>query len=443
MARPWWCLLAGLVVVLQGGIKANRTYIGELKNPESMRPKGTNTIANKTRIVSSILTEPFLIQKAVNLSTGAPYVGNDRFEGYCADLARKIAQIVKIDYLIEPVKDGKYGSNTENDSWNGMVGELIRKEADMVIAPLTITSVREKIIDFSQPFMSLGISIMIKKPEKEVHGRVFSFMYRMSYEIWMCVIFAYIGVSVVLFLVSRFRSLSGRIVGTMWWFFTLIVISSYTVNLAAFMAFQTRSRMQSGILEGVDDLAKQTQIKYGIVQGGSTMRYFKESRIHIYKRMWSFMSSADPPVFKKSNEEGVRQVRESNGRYAFLLESPTSDYINERQPCDTMKVGSNLDSKGYGIGTPLGSDLRDRITLAVLELRENGELRKLETEWWYDKGECSMKGFKSDATSELKIQNVAGIFYILIGVLVLALVSAAVLEFLYKSMCRNAPNVGP
>lgn len=31
---------------------------------------------------------------------------------------------------------------------------------------------------------------------------------------------------------------------------------------------------------------------------------------------------------------------------------------------------------------------RDRVTLAVLELRENGELQKLEKKWWYDKGEC-------------------------------------------------------
>ena len=51
--------------------------------------------------------------------------------------------------------------------------------------------------------MSLGISIMIKKPIKDSPG-VFSFMNPLSYEVWMCVIFAYIGVSVVLFLVSRF-----------------------------------------------------------------------------------------------------------------------------------------------------------------------------------------------------------------------------------------------
>ena len=73
----------------------------------------------------------------------------------------------------------------------------------MAIAPLTISSMRERVIDFSKPFMNLGISIMIKKPEKQKPG-VFSFMDPLSYEIWMCIIFAYLGVSVVLFLVSRF-----------------------------------------------------------------------------------------------------------------------------------------------------------------------------------------------------------------------------------------------
>jgi ABC-type amino acid transport substrate-binding protein len=53
--------------------------------------------------------------------------------------------------------------------WNGIIGELIKNEADMAIAPLTIISAREKVIDFSKPFMNIGISIMIKKPIKEVN----------------------------------------------------------------------------------------------------------------------------------------------------------------------------------------------------------------------------------------------------------------------------------
>lgn len=71
----------------------------------------------------------------------------------------------------------------------------------MAVAPLTITLVREQVIDFTKPFMSLGISIMIKKPTKSKPG-VFSFLDPLAYEIWMCIVFAYIGVSVVLFLVS-------------------------------------------------------------------------------------------------------------------------------------------------------------------------------------------------------------------------------------------------
>ena len=51
-----------------------------------------------------------------------------------------------------------------------------------------------------------------------------------------------------------------RIVGGIWWFFTLILISSYTANLAAFL---TVERMATPI-EKADDLAEQSDIQYGI-----------------------------------------------------------------------------------------------------------------------------------------------------------------------------------
>ena len=44
---------------------------------------------------------------------------------------------------------------------------------------------------------------MKQKPIKDEPG-VFSFMKPLSSEIWMCIVFSYLGVSVVLFLVSRF-----------------------------------------------------------------------------------------------------------------------------------------------------------------------------------------------------------------------------------------------
>lgn len=63
------------------------------------------------------------------------------------------------------------------------------------------------------------------------------------------------------------------VVAGMWWFFTLIMISSYTANLAAFL---TVERMDSPI-ESAEDLAKQTKIKYGALKGGSTVSFFRVS----------------------------------------------------------------------------------------------------------------------------------------------------------------------
>lgn len=68
---------------------------------------------------------------------------------------------------------------------------------------------------------------------------------------------------------------------SLWFFFALIIISSYTANLAAFL---TMSRMGETI-ESAEDLAKQQKIQYGAVKGGSTMQFFKESNFSTYQRM--------------------------------------------------------------------------------------------------------------------------------------------------------------
>lgn len=50
---------------------------------------------------------------------------NDRYFGYCKDLAVVIARLLGIKYEIRVVKDKKYGNQDKNGTWNGMVGELI------------------------------------------------------------------------------------------------------------------------------------------------------------------------------------------------------------------------------------------------------------------------------------------------------------------------------
>ncbi|XP_046373503.1 glutamate receptor-like [Haliotis rufescens] len=430
------------------------------------------------KVITTILLPPFLTKKKAP-DNGKPLLGNNRYEGFCRDLADEISEKLEFDYEIREVRDGQFGVELENGSWSGMIGELRRGVAELAIAPLTITAERERVVDFSKPFMNIGISIMIKRPDKQKPG-VFSFMEPFSIQLWACITIAYVVVSVSIFLVSRFspyewhnltltfgdmiqnqftlsnsfwfsmgalmlqgsdhcpRSAAGRIIGGAWWFFVLIIISSYTANLAAFLTIE---RMLTPI-KSADDLVKQTEISYGTLKSGSTMKFFAKTEVPTYKTMYNSMTTATPSPFVDSIDAGVERVRNFKAKYAFLLESTMNEYYNNRKPCNTMKVGPNLNLKGFGIATPLGSDLKEKISYAVLKLKEDGTLHKLQQTWWYEKTECgSDTGHRESKKRSLSLSNVAGIFYILISGLVVSIVTGIIEIFCLKK--RPIPGTAP
>ena len=160
------------------------------------------------------------------------------------------------------------------------------------------------------------------------------------------------------------------------------MISSYTANLAAFLTIE---RMDSPI-ESVEDLAKQTSIHYGCLRSGSTASFFKvsksgittkflyisrqkydhktrnnqffyfvykESKNHLYNKMWKAMERGQDEVMVGSNQAGIDKVLQEQGTYAFFMESTTIEYQTERD-CRLQQIGGKLDSKSYGIALPQG-----------------------------------------------------------------------------------------
>uniref|UniRef100_A0AAQ5ZE36 Glutamate receptor n=1 Tax=Amphiprion ocellaris TaxID=80972 RepID=A0AAQ5ZE36_AMPOC len=431
-------------------------------NSTSLDINVSETLANKTLIVTTILENPYVMRK----DNYQDFQGNDQYEGFCVDMLREIADILKFSFKIKLVDDGLYGAPEANGSWTGMVGELINRKADLAVAGFTITSEREKVIDFSKPFMTLGISILYRVQLGRKPG-YFSFLDPFSPAVWLFMLLAYLAVSCVLFLAARLspyewynphpclrerrdmlenqytlgnslwfpvggfmqqgseimpRALSTRCVSGVWWAFTLIIISSYTANLAAFLTVQ---RMEAPI-ESPDDLADQTNIEYGTIHGGSTMTFFMNSRYQTYQRMWNYMNSKQPSVFVKSTEEGIARVL--NSKYAFLMESTMNEY-HRGLNCNLTKIGGLLDTKGYGIGMPLGSPFRDEITLAILQLQENNRLEILKRRWW-EGGQCPKE--EDHRAKGLGMENIGGIFVVLICGLIIA-VFVAIMEFVWST----------
>ncbi|GAB6022610.1 hypothetical protein CHUAL_006707 [Chamberlinius hualienensis] len=358
---------------------------------------GGEIIEKKIIKVAAILNEPYVMIRESKDSLN----GNELYEGFAVDLLIEISKMVGFDYIIYETADQSYGSrNSETNEWNGVIKEIIDKQAGLGIGDLTITSEREEVVDFSMPFMNLGISILFVKPTPS-HPNILSFLSPFSSDVWLYIAVTYLCVSLILFLLARLspyewkpvktptskvaqlttttnqetkelqnqfgllnsmwftigslmqqgsdlapRAASTRLVAAMWWFFILIMLSSYTANLAAFLAVE---KSESPIKD-IKDLAQQTRIKYGCVKTGSTMAFFRDSKIPMYHDMWKQMESFN--TFVNGNKDGVAKVKEGN--FAYFIESTSNDYIVERE-CELARIGGLLDSKGYGFAVPKGS----------------------------------------------------------------------------------------
>lgn len=142
------------------------------------------------------------------------------------------------------------------------------------------------------------------------------------------------------------------------------------------------------LIETVADLAKQTDIKYGAIRGGLTETYFRTSLNDKYRQMYQKMSD-EPTLNVNNHSEGIAKVRQSAGKYAFITEGPTADYYVERAPCNLVKVtGDGTNKKTYAWAVKKGSYLKESIDKVLTEMKQNGELDKLQKQWWMST-ECS------------------------------------------------------
>ncbi|KAM6434858.1 putative glutamate receptor isoform 1-T3 [Liasis olivaceus] len=374
--------------------------------------------------VTTILEDPYVMVRGTEL------------EGYCIDLLEKLSEMLHFKYKVGIVKDGKYGSLSSNGSWSGMIGEVVRKEADLAVAPLTITSVREDAVDFTQPFLHTGIGILLEKEAALEEASLFHFLTPFSKETWAGILLAYFLSSLCLFLAGRMspsewnenqenyftflnslwfgagaltlqgtiprpKSLSIRVISAIWWLFGIVVLAAYIAGFS----FILESASQHLSIESFEDLVKQRQLEFGTMEGSSTFQYFKNSKSPVQQLVYESMSKKET-VLTKSYQEAIQRVLASN--YAFIGESISQDLAVARH-CNLVRSPEVLGARGFGIATPKGSSWTSKLSVAILKLGESGDLDYLRSKWW----ESSCSHEDHDKWSPLKPQALGGIFLLL------------------------------
>ncbi|XP_061399336.1 glutamate receptor ionotropic, kainate 2-like [Musca vetustissima] len=413
--------------------------------------------------ISNNITKKIVYKVATRI--GAPYfmerenatdteiMGSSRYTGYVVDLIDELSKEMQFEYVFVPVPGNGYGKyNKETKRWDGIIGEIINNDAHMGLCDLTITQARKEVVDFSVPFMTLGISILAYK--KPVERKSWSaFLEPFQSEVWVYVMASIFIISFLYFAISRITvgdwenphpcnknpdvvenrwTISNsiwitigsimtagcdilpthstmRIFTTMFWIFAIIINNSYTANMAAFL---TNSKME-GSINSIADLAGQNEVKFGTIEGGSTYSLFAESNETTYRLAFNRMQGSEPPVYTKDNNEGVERVLKNNGSYMFLMETTSLEYNTERN-CKLQMLGETFGEKHYAIAVPFGAEYRHSLNVAILRLAEKGILPSLKQKWWKNtNNSCDHEEAPEKDTPDLTFDNVRGIFYTL------------------------------
>lgn len=420
--------------------------------------------------VVTIQNEPFVMPNDCDRSPNVSCNENHRLKGFCIDFLDRLTEKVPwLDYRIKIVDDNKYGTRLANGSWTGLIGAVLSKKADVAIAPIVTTPERENVVDFSEPFMMSRITAMMKKPSTVC--TLLLLFEPFSLATWICILLANIFFVLIvagLFFINRRSEVREKKVDTAldtvynclqhtplsmvnselyanrgssairlanitWWIFMTFIVAAYIANLATILSIHKESR---NILT-VEDLAKQSMVRYGILKSGSTQRFFENTADPLYRRMWMTMNRQKPAPFVSSYREGIEKVRSSKGRFAFFLEEPFNDYTNSKQPCDTFKLGGRINGIDYRIVLQKNSRFKEYINTVIGQMRSSGELEELRRKWFDAKSECDKVAVEDENIGDaLTLGEMAIAFFILLFGLTLVIL-AAIYEYKLRKKKKN------
>jgi len=323
------------------------------------------------------------------------FIKNDKRTGYSIELWANIAKELGINSNYVTTGTAKQ-----------MIRDVQDNKADVAVGALSITSEREKIVDFSQPFFESGLRVLVRKNAgggasilAALSQNLFNWQVGTGFAVALAIMFGIshlvwkfehpvneemwprsywqgmaesIWWTISIFLVGGADNKGpigkgGRIVATLWMFASVIAVSLLTASLSAVLTVNSLP----GEINGPDDLYGRS---VGTV-GGSVAE--------------SWLSKQASPSGEKIDIKAYPDVKGSIDALktgtvkAVVYDSPILDYqIHRFKEDDLELVGPLFDKGSYGFAVKRESPLREHINQVMLKLNENGTMDQLKTKWF-------------------------------------------------------------
>lgn len=232
----------------------------------------------------------------------------------------------------------------------------------MAIGPLVVNEVRKRVVDFTEPFLSIRSSaLLLRHPPSYVANASSSFARR--------------GVQIS---VASSSPASGP------------------------LSSLDGAPSSSGI-----NLLLSTDRMFGVVRDGAARRQLEASGDPLHRAAWARLAGFWPSAVVGTVDEGIDRVRRSGGRFVLVADSPAVEYAASRRPCDLASTEPFLERADYAFAIARGDDatlsnggaaepvsststetesvsarLRRAVDRQLIRLRRDSTLQALYLKWW-------------------------------------------------------------
>ncbi len=331
----------------------------------------------------SLASDPAL---TIGTVSRAPFsiVKDGKETGFSIELWEALAKDIDRDYTL-----------ARFDSFSEMLDAVKTGQVDAAVANISITSAREKDMDFSQPIFSGGLQIMTHT-SRSGGASLFSAVFSRDLLLAIGIAFALlVGGGMLMWRMERNsqpyfeRPAKDAVFPSFWWalnlvvnggfeervprtplgriFAVILVISSLFI-VSAFTARITSVMTVEAISSSISSLNDLHGKNVGTIQGSTAESYLKRRDLHHtgYKDLDEMLAA-----FEEKHLDAV------------VFDAPIlAYYANTRGRGEATMAGQVFLRENYGIAMPTDSPLIEEINQSLLKLRENGTFESIRYHWF-------------------------------------------------------------
>ncbi|KAK2169681.1 hypothetical protein NP493_1182g00009 [Ridgeia piscesae] len=419
------------------------SYVGStlrLTGDQELFPNVKFGLNGRHLLVTTNYWGPFMKKTIIN--------GHATYVGLCYDMLKEMATTMNFSFTVTEPPDGQWGAFS-NGSYTGLIGQMQRKEADMIAAPISRQIHREKYMDFAEvPFYLEFTTVAIREPDPD-DNTVGLFFQPFKLEVWVfiLVVIPISGVALLLY-VRAYRvalpqrqketrlhnvidaqwyavgailqqgcehrpgSLAVRFVFGGWWLFCIIIVATYGANLVAFLAVTQRTMP----FNSLEEMSEQTVYKMGTLGGTAWVAFFEFASLPVYKHIWTSMKRIirhDPDIISTNHTLHMQKV--DTERYVYIVDV-TSIRAEMATNCHMTMLDLRFMPLPYSVGFHNNTAYKPLVNEAFGWFFAAGLFGRWREKYWPKPAQCATQ----TGPKALGLYHLQGAFYITFGFIVVS-----------------------